>query len=62
MSLDRGFFQLTLPYTWMGWVGWGIGVILLLAGILNPFISLVGLLVIALCSPGSLEADLHKVR
>jgi len=62
MSLDRGFFQLTLPYTWMGWVGWVIGVILLLAGILNPFISLVGLLVIALCSPGSLEADLHKVR
>jgi hypothetical protein len=62
MSLDRGFFQLTLPYTWRGWVGWVIGVILLLAGILNPFISLVGLLVIALCSPGSLEADLHKVR
>lgn len=62
MSLDRGLFQLTLPYTWMGWIGWVIGVLLLLAGILNPFISLVGLLIIALCSPGSLEADLHKVR
>jgi len=62
MNLDRGLFQLTLPYTWMGWVGWIIGVLLLLAGILNPLISLVGLLIIALCSPGSLEADLHNVR
>ena len=62
MSLDRGLFQLTLPYTWIGWIGWVIGVLLGLAGILNPLISLVGLLIIALCSPGSLEADLHKVR
>ena len=62
MSLDRGLFQLTLPYTWIGWIGWVIGVLLVLAGILNPLISLVGLLIIALCSPGSLEADLHKVR
>ena len=28
MSLDRGLFQLTLPYTWRGWIGWVIGVLL----------------------------------
>jgi len=62
LNLDRGLFQLTLPYTWMGWIGWIIGVVIVLAGIVNPLIFPVGLLIIALCSPGSLEADLHKVR
>ena len=59
MNLDRGLFQLTLPYTWMGWIGWIIGVILVFIGIANPLILPVGLLIIALLSPGSLEADLH---
>ncbi len=62
LNLDRGLFQLTLPYTWLGWIGWIIGVVIVLAGIVNPLIFPVGLLIIALCSPGSLEADLHKVR
>ena len=63
LDLNRGFFQITLPYRWQFWIGWVIGIILILAGIVtNPAISLVGLLFVGLCSPGSLEADLHKVR
>ena len=63
LDLDRGFFQLTMPYRWQYWIGWVIGIIMIVAGILvNPVISLLGLLFVGLCSPGSLEADLHKVR
>ena len=63
LELDRGFFQLTLPYRLGYWVGWAFGMILIVAGVvLGPVISLVGLLIVGLCSPGSLEADLHKVR
>jgi len=63
LDLDRGFFQLTLPYRWQYWVGWVLGILMVLVGALaNPLIALFGLLVVALCSPGSLEADLHRVR
>ena len=63
LDLDRGFFQLTLPYRWQYWIGWVIGMIMIVAGIVvNPVISLFGLLFVGLSSPGSLEADLHKVR
>ena len=63
LDLDRGFFQLTLPYRWQYWVGWVFGMLMVLVGaVANPLIALFGLLVVALCSPGSLEADLHKVR
>ncbi|MGB1366005.1 MAG: hypothetical protein ACPG64_06410 [Candidatus Poseidoniaceae archaeon] len=62
-DLDRGFLQLTLPYRWQYWIGWVIGMLMIIVGIVvNPVISLVGLLFVGLCSPGSLEADLHKVR
>ena len=62
LELDRGFFQFTLPYRWQYWIGWVFGIVLILAGVLNPILSLIGLLLVGLCSPGSLEADLHKVR
>ena len=63
LNLNRGFFQLTLPYRWQYWVGWVLGMLMVVLGALaNPLIALFGLLVVALCSPGSLEADLHKVR
>ena len=63
LDLDRGFFQLTLPYRWQYWIGWVFGMLMIIVGALaNPLIALFGLLVVALCSPGSLEADLHKVR
>ena len=63
LDLDRGFFQLTLPYRWQYWIGWVFGMLMVLVGaVVNPLIALFGLLVVALCSPGSLEADLHKVR
>ncbi|MGB2447479.1 MAG: hypothetical protein ACPICB_07100, partial [Candidatus Poseidoniaceae archaeon] len=59
LDLDRGFFQLTLPYRWQYWIGWVIGMIMIVVGIVvNPAISLFGLLFVGLCSPGSLEADL----
>jgi len=63
LDLDRGFFQFTLPYRWQYWIGWVIGMIMIVVGIVvNPVISLFGLLFVGLCSPGSLEADLHKIR
>ena len=62
LELDRGFFQFTLPYRWQYWIGWVFGIVLILAGVVNPILSLVGLLLVGLCSPGSLEADLHKIR
>ena len=63
INLERGFFQFTLPYRWEYWLGWAAGLILILVGVfVNPIAGLFGLLVVALCSPGSLEADLHKIR
>ena len=63
INLDRGFFQLTLPYRWQYWIGWVFGMLMVIVGALaNPLICLVGLFVVGVCSPGSLEADLNKVR
>ena len=39
LDLDRGFFQLTMPYRWQYWIGWVIGMIMIVAGIVvNPAI------------------------
>lgn len=63
LDLDRGFFQLTVPYRWQYWIGWALGMLMILVGaVVNPVICLFGLLVVGMSSPGSLEADLHKVR
>lgn len=63
LDLDRGFFQFTLPYRWQYWIVWVLGMLMILVGaVVNPVICLFGLLVVGMSSPGSLEADLHKVR
>lgn len=65
LNLDRGFFQFTFPYGWGGWIGWVIGFLLIFLGLspdLGPAVSLVGALIVGICSPASLESDLHKIR
>jgi hypothetical protein len=67
VNLDRGFFHLTKPYKWFNWIFWIVGFILVIAGaatlsIEGGVLAAFGFLVIALFSPPSLEADLHKVR
>ena len=70
LDLNGGAFKVNLPYNWVGWLIWVIGLILTLVGfglsatgeITSLAISIVGLLLLAFSSPGSLEAGLHKVR
>ena len=69
LDLEGGTFRTNLPYHWIGWLLWAIGLVLTLAGVVfamdeTPAIGLsaVGLIVMAFSSPGSLEASLHKVR
>ena len=67
VNLDRGFFQFTMPYHWLSWIGWVIGLLMVLGGLVTfmdggGIITAFGFFVIALLSPASLEADLHNVR
>ena len=67
VNLDRGFFQLTVPYHWLNWIGWVIGLLMVVAGLVTfmsggGIIAAFGFFVIALLSPASLETDLHNVR
>jgi hypothetical protein len=67
VNLDRGFFQLTVPYHWLNWIGWVIGLLMVVAGLATfmsggGIIAAFGFFVIALLSPASLETDLHNVR
>ena len=62
-NLDRGGFHLSMPYTIIGWILWGIGIALAVIGIVvNLLISALGFLLMAFASPGSLEAELKKLR
>lgn len=65
-DFHRGFFQFTKPYTWQGWLAWGL---VLIAMIVSPFITVQGYIIsvvmflfLAMFSPTSLEAELHRVR
>lgn len=67
VNLDRGFFQFTVPYHWLNWIGWVIGLLMVVAGLVTfmsggGIIAAFGFFVIALLSPASLETDLHNVR
>jgi len=70
-SFDGGFFKLTLPYTFGGWVAWVLGLVLVGAGIANAvssaapvglLLTVLGFLILATASPGSFQADLHRLR
>ena len=67
VNLDRGFFQFTVPYHWLNWIGWVIGLLMVVAGLVTfmsggGIIAAFGFFLIALLSPASLETDLHNVR
>ena len=69
LDLNGGTFKANLPYNWIGWLVWAIGLVLTLAGFVlavkeTPAIGLsaVGLMIMAFSSPGSLEANLYKIR
>ena len=73
LEMDGGFFKFTLPYTWGQWFGWVLGLLIALCGIAIPFIdsnsgfeiffiAAFGFIMMALLSPGSLEAGIYKVR
>ena len=64
-----GGFKLTLPYTFGGWILWIIGLIItgigVVAAVSDPVglaVSVIGLIVMAAASPGSMSAGLHKMR
>ena len=64
-----GGFKLTLPYTFGGWILWVLGLIITAFGVVAATddlvglgISVMGLVVMAAASPGSMSAGLHKMR
>ena len=64
-----GGFKLTLPYTFGGWILWVLGLIITGFGVVAATddlvglgISVMGLVVMAAASPGSMSAGLHKMR
>ena len=70
IDMDGGMFRFTLPYDLWKWLGWGIGALFALIGIVSYFMigpealfaSCIGFSVMALFSPGSFEAELHRIR
>lgn len=69
LDLNGGTFKVNLPYNWVGWLLWAIGLIITLFGFfaaVNDTNALVvaafGLLLMAFTSPGSLESNLNDVR
>ena len=67
VHLDRGFFQFTTPYSWVSWIFWVIGLLMVVAGLVTfmqggGIVAAFGFFLIALLSPASLETDLHNVR
>ena len=64
-----GGFKLTFPYTFVGWVLWALGLVLTGIGIVAATsdlaglgVSAVGMVVLAIASPGSMSAGLHRMR
>lgn len=67
VNLNRGFFQFTTPYSWVSWIFWVIGLLMVVAGLVTfmqggGIVAAFGFFLIALLSPASLETDLHNVR
>ena len=64
-----GGFKLTLPYTLGGWVLWIIGLVITGFGVVGAVtepaalgIAVLGLMLMAIASPGSMSAGLHRMR
>ena len=69
LDLNGGTFKVNLPYHWIGWLIWVIGLIITLVGFAAAvdqtpalLMAAIGLMLMAFSSPGSLEGSLHKVR
>ena len=69
LDLNGGTFKVNLPYNWVGWLLWAIGLIIALIGFVvavndtnGLVVAAFGLLMMAFTSPGSLESNLHDVR
>ena len=69
LDLNGGTFKVNLPYHWIGWLIWVIGLIITLIGFAAAvdqtpalLMAAIGLVLMAFSSPGSLEGSLHKVR
>ena len=67
VNLNRGFFHFTTPYSWLGWIVWILGLMLVVVGLITfmaggGFFCALGFLIIAALSPASLQTDLHNVR
>tara|TARA_B100001113_G_scaffold29825_1_gene21403 strand:+ start:1463 stop:2812 length:1350 start_codon:yes stop_codon:yes gene_type:complete len=69
LDLNGGTFKVNLPYHWIGWLIWVIGLIITLVGFAAAvgqtpalLMAAIGLVLMAFSSPGSLEGSLHKVR
>jgi len=69
LDLNGGTFKVNFPYHWIGWLIWVVGLIITLIGFAaaiseTPALIMagIGLFVMAISSPGSLEGALHKVR
>tara|TARA_B110001452_G_scaffold257659_1_gene252069 strand:- start:2205 stop:3578 length:1374 start_codon:yes stop_codon:yes gene_type:complete len=67
VNLNRGFFQFTMPYHWLNWIAWIIGLLMVIGGLVTfmsggGFLAAFGFLLIGLLSPASLENDLYKIR
>jgi hypothetical protein len=67
VNLNRGFFQFTVPYHWLSWIGWIIGLLMVIGGLVTfmsggGIIAAFGFFLTGILSPASLEADLHNIR
>ena len=77
LNLQSGSFKMVLPYKWQGWLGYVIFGLVTLFGIaatisgltklpedltFGLFCTAIGLLFLALWTPGSHEKDLHDIR
>jgi len=69
MDFIGGGFKLTLPYTFGGWFVWVIGLGITAFGAVAATsdpgglgVSIIGLIVLAMASPGSMSAGLYKMR
>ncbi len=69
LDLNGGTFKASFPYHWIGWLVWAIGLIITLFGFVSAInesvallISAIGLVVMSLATPGSLQGSLHKIR
>ncbi|MDP6869484.1 MAG: hypothetical protein QGI21_01765 [Candidatus Poseidoniaceae archaeon] len=72
LNLNGGLFRLTLPYTFWGWLSFGLGLLMFIVGIILLFmgideigifsIPIVGLIILMTMCPGSFESELHNVR